>query len=176
MIEVVLLCIVYWCKPNSHWWNTLGIGLQLLIIGFIYDRFNNLLQKATFMLTLFITAWTEPKQRHKATGPTLLLSLIFFPIVLSTLVLSVALSAPLLPLFCFPIFLVGFPRPKRSWPSPSAQSSSASEGAVFYQQLVPKVCHIMQEFIAKGSILHSTDFILVRYQDRFIIIQILEKG
>lgn len=173
---MTILCIIVWSDIGSTWWNTLGVGLQLMLIGLVCDRFNDFIEKSKFMLTMFITSWSEPKQRHRATIPTFIISLTLFPVVFSILVISVVLSAPLKPLFCFPIFFVGFPRPKRSWPSLSPQSSGSSEGSVFYEQLVPKVCHVLQETIASGTLLTKSDFLLVRYQDRFIIIQVLERG
>ena len=158
---------------TSEWWNGLGIGLQLMLIGFVCNRF---IEKAKFMLTMFITSWTEPKQRHGATVATLIISSAFFPFVFFILIVSVALSAPLAPLFCFPIFFVGFPRPKRMWPSLSSHGSSSCEGSVFYKKLVPKFCQSLQDSIASGTLTTTSDFMLVRYQDRFIVIQVIERG
>jgi hypothetical protein len=147
-----------------------------MLIGIITDRLSELLTKIKFMFTVFITSWTEAKQRHSATVPTLITSLVFFPLILAIVAVSVALSAPLTPLFCFPIFFVGFPRPKRMWPSLAAQISNGSEGSVFYQQLVPKICNELQCAIASGNLVTKSDFLLVRYQDRLIVVHILERG
>ena len=147
-----------------------------MLIGIVTDRLRELVTKIKFMLTVYITSWTEPKQRHLATLPTLLTSLVLFPLVLAILSISVALSAPLTPLFCFPVFFVGFPRPKRMWPSLTAQNSTGSEGSVFHQQLVPKICEELERIISNGSLVTKSDFLLVRYQDRLIVVQILERG
>ena len=147
-----------------------------MLIGIVTDRLNEFVTKMKFMLTVYITSWTEAKQRHFATVPTLITSLILFPLVLATLTVSVALSSPITPLFCFPVFFIGFPRPKRMWPSLTAQSSNGSEGSVFYQQLVPKICEGLQKVVANGSLVTKSDFMLVRYQDRLIVVQILERG
>lgn len=176
LLELIVLCVIAWCDIGGDWWNSQGVGLQLLLIGLFCDRLNDFFQKATFMLTMFVTSWTEPKQRHKATVPTLIASLVLFPCLLLILILSVAISAPLKPLFCFPIFFVGFPRPKRMWPSLSSTNSSTSEDSVFYKQLVPKLCLALRDSIASGTLLTKSDFFLARYQDRFVIIQVLEKG
>ncbi|XP_028396003.1 pecanex-like protein 4 [Dendronephthya gigantea] len=176
LLEVTVCCVIYWIDIGSSWWNDLGLGLQLMVIGIMTDRLHELITKIKFMFTLFITSWTEAKQRHSATLPTLITSLLFFPLVLSIVVISVALSAPLTPIFCFPIFFVGFPRPKRMWPSLTAQSSTGSEGCVFYQQLVPKICSELQSTIASGNLVTKSDYLMVRYQDRLIVLHILEKG
>ena len=177
-MEVTICILIHWAElfADTVWWGRLDIGLQLMLIGIVTDRLRELVTKIKFMLTVYITSWTEPKQRHLATLPSLLTSLVLFPLVLAILSISVALSAPLTPLFCFPVFFVGFPRPKRMWPSLTAQNSTGSEGSVFYQQLVPKICEELQRIIVNGSLVTKSDFLLVRYQDRLIVVQILERG
>lgn len=46
----------------------------------------------------------------------MVLNAVFFPFVLAIVALASALSAPLLPLFTLPVFLVGFSRQSRFWP------------------------------------------------------------
>ena len=173
---MTICCLLVWIDLGSTWWNEIGVGAQLMLISIITDRLNEVLTKMKFMFTVFITSWTEAKQRHSATVPTIITSLIFSPLVLAIVAISVALSAPLTPLFCFPIFFVGFPRPKRMWPSLAAQISNGSEGSVFYQQLVPKICTELQSTIASGNVLTKSDFLLVRYQDRLLVVHVLERG
>ena len=62
------------------------------------------------------------------------------------------------------------------WPSLAAQISNDSEGSVFYQQLVPKICQQLQSAIACGNLLTKSDFLLIRYQDRLIVAHVLERG
>ena len=47
---------------------------------------------------------------------------------------------------------------------------------MFYQQLVPKVCTELQNTIARGNLFAKSDYLVVRYQDRLIVLHILEKG
>lgn len=161
---------------QNKWWHDLGIGLQLLLIGIIIDRLVEIITKLKFMFAVFVTSWIEPKQRHSLTIPTYITSLLLSPLVLGILVLSVLLSSPLTPLFCFPIFFVGFPRPKRAWPSLIMQMLGSSEGSIYYQQLMPKLVNQLRSMFSYGNLTSKSDFLLIRYQDRLIIVQILEKG
>ena len=173
---MTLCCLIVWIDIENTWWNDIGIGVQLMLISIVTDRLSEFVTKMKFMFTVFITSWTEAKQRHSATVLTIITSLVLSPLLLAIVAVSVALSAPLTPLFCFPIFFVGFPRPKRMWPSLAAQISNGSEGSVFYQQLVPKICNELQSTIASGNLVTKSDFLLVRYQDRLIVVHILERG
>lgn len=62
------------------------------------------------------------------------------------------------------------------WPNLTAQSSSGSEGSVFYKQLVPKICSELENTITNGMLVTKSDFLLVRYQNRLIVVQIIERG
>lgn len=49
--------------------------------------------------------------------------------------LASALSAPLLPLFTLPVFLVGFPRPNKSWPGSVGDAACICPDSVYYQHM-----------------------------------------
>ena len=115
-----------------------------------------------------VTSWTIKKQRRKSSLVFLVLNFLgFFPFLITIIIIASALAAPLLPLFTFPIYLIGFPRAKCFWPqksnffslsiasletSSSSQSSNKerkklkknsdsnySSDSSFYAQLVPNL-------------------------------------
>lgn len=81
----------------------------------------------------------------------LVLNAVLFPLLLGELVLSALLSAPLLPLFTLPIFLVGFPRPLRSWPGTPGTACPCPD-SVYYQQLSTRLASAVRGAIACGAL------------------------
>lgn len=171
-----------------------------LIASFARDRIEQFLNKLFTYILLTITAWTVKKQRStKAIIAIVLNFILFFPLGLLVLVVASFLSAPLLPLFTFPIFLIGFPRTKRFWPqrsnffsfTASSLSDSAREtnstskrnlttaDSSFYAQLVPQLLPSLKELVKSGSLgssLQADQYFLSRFQDRIIWIQIMESS
>lgn len=149
-----------------------------MLVGACRDRLQQLLNKITFMLTLTVTSWKLPKQRHKSTVPILVSSAILLPVVLAILATSTVLAAPLLPLFCLPLFLIGFPRPLRSWPTAASTAAATCADSVFYKQLTPQVVSTLSVTMAMGTLgnLAPGDHYLVRFQDRLIWVHVLESG
>ena len=162
----------------AAWWASAGLGLQLMLIGACRSRLQQLLDKVVFMMTLTVTSWKLPKQRHKSTVPILVTSAILLPVVIAVLGTSTMLAAPLLPLFCLPIFLIGFPRPLRSWPSAASTAAATCEDSVYYKQLMPQVISTLSVNMAMGSLGNPSpgDHYLVRFQDRLIWVHVLESG
>ena len=162
----------------ATWWGTAGLGLQLMLVGACRDRLQQLLNKVSYMLTLTVTAWTLPKQHHKATVPILLALVILLPVVLAVLAAATILATPLLPLFCLPVFLVGFPRPLRSWPKAASTAAATCPDSVFYKQLTPQVVSTLGVTMAMGTLGNPSpgDHYLVRFQDRLIWVHVLECG
>ena len=177
-LSVVYLTATALGSDVAAWWTTAGLGLQLMLVGACRNRLQQLLNKITFMLTLTVTSWKLPKQRHKSTVPILVSSAILLPVVLAILGASTVLAAPLLPLFCLPVFLVGFPRPLRSWPKAASTAAATCADSVFYKQLTPQVVSTMSVTMAMGTMGNPTpgDHYLVRFQDRLIWVHVLECG
>lgn len=177
-VSVVCLSVAALSTDVAAWWATAGLGLQLMLVGACRDRLQQLLNKIDFMATLTVTSWKLPKQRHKSTVPILVSSAILFPVVLAVLGTSTVLAAPLLPLFCLPIFLIGFPRPLRSWPTASSTAAATCADSVFYKQLTPQVASTLSVTMAMGTlgIPAPGDHYLVRFQDRLIWVHVLECG
>lgn len=177
-VSVVCLSVAALGSDVAAWWTAAGLGLQLMLVGACRDRLQQLLNKVAFMVALTITSWKLPKQRHKFTVPILVSSAILFPVVLTILGTSTVLAAPLLPLFCLPVFLIGFPRPLRSWPTAASTAAATCADSVFYKQLTPQVASTLSVTMAMGTLGNPApgDHYLVRFQDRLIWVHVLECG
>lgn len=124
--------------------------LSLIQVGLLIDRLAQFLTKLKFTLTVLVTSWTEKKQRRQSAGTLLALNTSLCPLVLAVVTLSALLSAPLLPLFTLPIFLVGFPRPQRSWPGPVGTACPCPD-SIFYQQMSGSLASALRMAFARGS-------------------------
>uniref|UniRef100_A0A8C8RAC6 Pecanex-like protein n=1 Tax=Pelusios castaneus TaxID=367368 RepID=A0A8C8RAC6_9SAUR len=180
LLEMVIVSIVQMLLFNTDvWWNTsLDTGIRLLLAGLIWDRLLQLISKLQFAAAVLVTSWTEKKQRRKSTATLITLNIAFFPIVLGFIAVSALLSSPLLPLFTLPIFLVGFPRPIRSWPGPVGATACVCSDTMYYQQMVPSLAAALRSALAAGSLGLSLpgSHYLCRFQDRLLWVLILERG
>lgn len=180
MLEMVVVSVVQLFVFNTNlWWNVgLDTGIRLILVAIIRDRLCQLAAKLQFALTVLLTSWTEKKQRRKSTSSLITVNIIFFPVVLTFIILSALLSSPLLALFTLPVFLVGFPRPIRSWPGAVGAAACVCADTVYYQQMVPGFAAALQSAFASGSLGLVTpgSHYLCRFQDRLIWLLILEKG
>ena len=171
-----------------------------LAASFLRDRLEQFFKKTFAFFLITVTAWTVKKQRRRSAMVFLILNFVLFiPIGITLIGVASLLSAPLLPLFTFPLFLIGFPRTKRFWPDktnffstqtlnsyahpyetetcPTKTHSNAE--TAFYTQLVPHLLPSLKQLINTGSLgaaIQSDTFYLTRFQDRIMWIQILESG
>ncbi|XP_077411641.1 pecanex-like protein 4 isoform X2 [Vanacampus margaritifer] len=179
LLQVVVVVIVRLAAGNNKLpgWDNLGTGVQLLLVGLLMDRLSQFLVKLKFTLTVLVTSWTEKKQRRQSAGTLLALNASLCPLLLAVVTLSALLSAPLLPLFTLPIFLVGFPRPQRSWPGPVGTACPCPD-SIFYQQMSGSLASALRTAFARGSLgsLAPGSHFLGRFQDRMVWIMILERG
>ncbi|XP_066535867.1 pecanex-like protein 4 [Hoplias malabaricus] len=164
-------------EGTAYHWHQLGIGVQLILVSLVSDRFSQFLAKLKFALTVLITSWTETKQRRQSAGALLVLNGALCPLLLAVVLLSALLSAPLLPLFTLPVFLVGFPRPLRSWPETPGTSCPCPD-TVYYQQLSARLASAIRHALANGVLGSCSpgSHFLGRFQDRVTWITVLEKG
>ncbi|KAM9148857.1 pecanex-like protein 4 isoform 2-T4 [Pangshura tecta] len=180
LLEMVIVSIVQMLLYNTDvWWNrSLDTGIRLLLAGVIRDRLLQLISKLHFAAAVLLTSWTEKKQRRKSTATLITLNIVFFPIVLAFIAVSALLSSPMLPLFTLPIFLIGFPRPIRSWPGPVGATACVCSDTMYYQQVVPSLAAALQSALASGSLGLSLpgSHYLCRFQDRLMWILVLERG
>ncbi|XP_063803832.1 pecanex-like protein 4 isoform X2 [Pseudophryne corroboree] len=180
MLEMVFVSIIQLFVFNTNvWWNSgLDTGIRLLLVAIIRDRLCQLVSKLQFAITVLLTSWTEKKQRRKMTSSLITVNIIFFPLVLTLIILSALLSSPVLALFTLPVFLVGFPRPIRSWPGAVGSAACVCSDTVYYQQMVPGFAFALQSAFASGSlgIVTPGSHFLCRFQDRLIWLLVLERG
>ncbi|NWU83327.1 PCX4 protein, partial [Onychorhynchus coronatus] len=180
LLDIVIVSIAQMLVFNPDlWWNrSLDTGIKLLLVGLLRDRLLQFVSKLQFALAVLLTSWTEKKQRRKSTATLITLNVVFFPVLLTLIAVSALLSSPLLPLFTLPVFLVGFPRPVRSWPGSVGATACVCPDTVYYQQLVPSLAVALQSALATGSLGLSLpgSHYLCRFQDRLMWILVLEKG
>ncbi|XP_048831006.1 pecanex-like protein 4 isoform X1 [Brienomyrus brachyistius] len=179
LFQVTVVAVVRLLAMGSElpWWNDLGTGVQLILVSLASDRLLQLASKMRFALTVLVTSWTEKKQRRQWVGALLALNAAFSPLLLCTLILSALLSAPLLPLFTLPVFLVGFPRPQRCWPG-SVGTACSCPDSVYYQQMSGSLAAALRTAFAGGVLGLSSpgSHFLGRFQDRIVWINVLERG
>ena len=186
MAHLLLLVILY--NTNSSLQASLIQNYlpACMAASFVYDRIKQFVNKLYAFILITTTSWTLKTQRNKlAKGFIILNFILFIPYILPVIVISSILSAPLLPLFTFPIFLIGFPRAKRFWPQQQtfepgkAIVNTANRDSYFYSQITPHLLKSLQECILSGSLGSSVQpdtFFITRFQDRIIWIQILESS
>ncbi|XP_075359928.1 pecanex-like protein 4 isoform X2 [Mycteria americana] len=180
LLDIVVVSVAQMLVFNPDlWWNrSLDTGIRLLLVGILRDRLLQFVSKLQFAIAILLTSWTEKKQRRKSTATLITLNVVFFPILLTFVTISALLSSPLLPLFTLPVFLIGFPRPIRSWPGPVGATACVCSDTVYYQQMVPSLAVALQSALAAGSLGLSLpgSHYLCRFQDRLMWILVLEKG
>ncbi|NXQ55169.1 PCX4 protein, partial [Anthoscopus minutus] len=180
LLDMVVVSATQMLALNPDlWWNrSLDTGIKLLLVGLLRDRLSQFLSKLHFAFAILLTSWTEKKQRRRSSAALIALNVAFFPVLLALVAVSAVLSSPLLPLFTLPVFLVGFPRPLRSWPGPVGGSACVCSDTVYYRQLVPSLAAALQSALAAGGLGLSLpgSHYLCRFQDRLMWILVLEKG
>lgn len=180
LLDMVVVSIAQLLVFNTDlWWNrSIDMGIRLLLVGIIRRRLFQFVSKLQFALTVLLTSWTEKKQRRKSTPTLIALNFVFFPIVLALIALSALLSSPLLPLFSLPIFLIGFPRPIRTWPGPVGMTACVCPDTIYYQQMVPNLTLALQSALSAGNLglCSPGSHYLCRFQDRLIWFTVLERG
>lgn len=153
MLEFSVAHILKVAVPSTESvWLPLGLATQLLIIGVIRDRLSHIINKLYFVFALLVTNWTDAKQRRHSTRLLIILNALFFPLILTLILLASAFAAPLLPLFTLPIFLLGYPRPIRSWPGAVGASANVCQDTVCYDQCCPYIAKAMRTAISNGSL------------------------
>ncbi|XP_042302006.1 pecanex-like protein 4 isoform X2 [Sceloporus undulatus] len=180
LLDMVMVSAVQLLMFSTDlWWNrSIDTGIRLLLVGIIRNRLFQFVSKLRFVLTVLLTSWTEKKQRRKSTATLITLNIVFFPVVLALVALSALLSSPLLPLFSLPVFLIGFPRPIRSWPGPVGATACVCPDTIYYQQMIPSLTTVLQSAFSVGSLglCSPGSHYLCRFQDRLVWILVLERG
>nr|XP_055026093.1 pecanex-like protein 4 [Misgurnus anguillicaudatus]XP_055026094.1 pecanex-like protein 4 [Misgurnus anguillicaudatus] len=178
LLQMVLVVIIRFAGGHrAACWHELGTAVQLILVSLIINRVSQFVCKLSFALTVLITSWTESKQRRQSAGTLVALNAALCPLLLGVVALSALLSAPLLPLFTLPVFLVGFPRPLRSWPGTPGTACPCPD-SVYYQQLCKRLASAIRPALANGtfgSCCPGTHY-LGRFQGRLLWMSVLERG
>ena len=184
LFEVAVLALVRRCVDDGPdttesgvTWLLLPTVVQLSIIAFGHDRFDDLLDKLNFMLRFAFASWNNEKLRVSFTAPLLIGSAVLFPLVLAMVLVTVVLGSPLMPLFGLPLFLAAFPRPRRFWPTPGSNSSPKPE-TMYYEQAAPQLSMAYAELASAGGlgIVVAGAQHMIKFEDRTVHIQVLEAG
>ncbi len=177
------MAILYFAIPvtTSNVWTTLGSGSQLLIIGIATEILHDFLQKLWFAGTMFGSFIFIRKHRTylSLTVIIVIATFICLPILLAIILISSIFSAPLLPLFTLPVFLVSFPRTKRFWPSliNYASSYSKCEDSIYYQQSQSEISKALHRAVSSGVVSATPGtYLLLRFEDRLSVVTFLEHG
>ena len=178
------MAILYFAIPTtttSNVWTTFGSGSQLLIIGIAAEILQDFLQKLWFAGTVFGSFIFIRKHRTylPLTAIIIIATFICLPVLLAIIFISSIFSAPLLPLFTLPVFLVSFPRTKRFWPSliNYASSYSKCEDSIYYQQSESKISKALHRAVSSGAVSATPGtYLLLRFEDRLSVVTFLEHG
>ena len=154
---------------------------QVFIIGAALDVARRFWHKLEFVAALVVGFMAHRKLRLSLPLHVcvLVLFVLFSPVLLATMLISSVVSAPLLPLFTLPLFVLAFPRTVRFWPSfvRFGGSYSKSPDSVFYEQAVPEMAKAISSSMKAGAIsAQPGTYILLRFQDRLSIATVLESG
>uniref|UniRef100_A0A8C2HL73 Pecanex-like protein n=1 Tax=Cyprinus carpio TaxID=7962 RepID=A0A8C2HL73_CYPCA len=184
LVEVFHLILILFYQKNN-WCKYLGCLCNNIFliypifwqVSLVVNRVSQFVCKLSFALTVLITSWTESKQRRQSAGTLLAINAALCPVLLGVVALSALLSAPLLPLFTLPVFLVGFPRPLRSWPGTPGTACPCPD-SVYYQQLCKRLASAIRPALANGAFGSCTpgSHYLGRFQGRLLWISVLERG
>ena len=176
---------------NLAGWDSFGLPIQLLLVGFGYGRARDFLQKVQHVFVLLATSWASKAQRDSFGTATHVVLTVLLPLWIATAAAAAFLAAPLLPLLGAPCFVVGYPRPVWHAP-PSRQPSSIAGGkaekagvppavepdAALYQQMVPGLIRAVLDLFNRTSAgeLRAGDMLMARYEDAIIWLSCHEAG
>eukprot|EP00111_Clytia_hemisphaerica_P005087 TCONS_00014638-protein len=178
--NIVVYTIIYWYQIEWNFWQNMEFPSQLFIIFLLIIWTCSFIKKIWFVILLIIASKSgkSGKENQSKINKSILVTLTLFPVLLLVMLLSTVLSAPMLPLFTLPLFIIGFPRPKRMWPNADKATKSTSSDWTFYEQLTPALQEALNVEFYSGvfSNAQAGDFYLARFQDRIIWISVLEHG
>lgn len=180
-MDLTITSVLSLSLSKDNGWAVLGIHTQVFIVGLALDVTRRLWRKLEFVTTLLVGFATHRKLRLTLPLHTCVFVLFFLlsPLLLATMLISSVISAPLLPLFTLPLFVVAFPRTARFWPScvQFGGSYSKNPDSVFYEQAIPEMARALSSSMKAGAIsAQPGTYVLMRFQDRLSIATVLESG
>ena len=91
--------------------------IQLICITYLRDRLHQIIEKLYLTVSLAVSSLEDKASRRPYAGCLFQLNLILFPIVLSIIIVSSMVSAPILSAFTLPLYFVAYPRQLKFWPN-----------------------------------------------------------
>ena len=180
-LEILIVSLLLLILPEDTAWRDMGVELQTLLVGLSLDVFADSFLKLRFIFTSYFTFAVNDRRKTKPWLYSLITvgSPLLFPLLLAIVLFSSVISAPLLPLFTLPVFLVSFPRTQRFWPSLTNYGSSycSCSDSAYYEHDTQHLTKSLIEALSTGSICGKPgDFFLLRFEDRTVFATILERG
>lgn len=171
------LVVVEWCVvypfDSTNW----DLPLLLLYAALVNDRFLQFRHKMHYIISSIVAVWRQKKLRFPYYKFLLVLEIVFFPFLVALVVVSCALSAPIMPFLGIPLFVIGFPRPLRVWHT-SGSNYQQSKDSIYYEQLVPRLTEGLASFFENGvgGWGNAGEMFLLRLESKLIWVHILERG
>jgi hypothetical protein len=179
-LDAMLVAVIEAASAWS-WFNEQQFVVRLLLATLATSRARALLERCEFAWMLLWTTLTVPKLRVGNPCALLIYVVVMAPIQLAVIVVAALLHAPLVPFLGTPVFILGFPRPRRFWArlSQSPPGDSRSEGAL-YAQLSAEALRALPALVRGGwgplGDLCFGDMLLLRVELYVLLLQVVESG
>eukprot|EP00055_Hartaetosiga_balthica_P015286 m.89021 g.89021 ORF g.89021 m.89021 type:complete len:1158 (+) comp8823_c0_seq1:11-3484(+) len=176
---IVMAATTYEYSSNlSSPWVRLPFLQQLFAVSFLLTRAHGFVLRAKFVLVTTISTFSA-KENKLSFAPQLGVFLILYaPITIATVLLSSLLDTPLVPLFCLPVFVASYPRPKMLWPKDTASKCNTEGDGVYYSAALPEIESLLQKMRESnivGEMFEGQSFLL-RFENRILATTICETG
>ena len=180
-LDLTIASVLSLSLSKGNVWAGLGVHTQVFFIGVALDVARRFWYKLQFVAALFVGFVTHRKLRLTLPLHVCVFALfvLLSPVLFATMLVSSVISAPLLPLFTLPLFVLAFPRTARFWPSCIRFGGcySKSPDSVFYEQSVQEMAKAISGSMKAGAIsAQPGTYVLLRFQDRLSIATVLESG
>lgn len=175
--ETALVAFISEVAADNSSWHRLPVVLQLMLMAVARAKVMDFCQKLLFVAQAFASFASHKKLQIEHTKTLLIVSILCSPIILAVLSVTVALESPLLPLFGLPLFLIGFPRPQRFWPSPG-KSACQNSDSVYYEVATRRIGKYLSTGLTFGAFggCSPGDMFLLRYDESFVFVHMVEEG
>eukprot|EP01012_Entosiphon_sulcatum_P008198 TRINITY_DN14365_c0_g1_i1.p1 TRINITY_DN14365_c0_g1~~TRINITY_DN14365_c0_g1_i1.p1 ORF type:complete len:1176 (+),score=157.13 TRINITY_DN14365_c0_g1_i1:52-3579(+) len=120
-------------RVNQDGWGTsVRPYTRLLVASLVIDRASLLLLRLQFIGVSVWGVLMHAKQRFEGWAGVLTLELtLCLPAACAVIAAATALGWPLFPLWGVPVFLIGFPRPLRMWPTGAVRNSPSADTPLY---------------------------------------------
>eukprot|EP00056_Hartaetosiga_gracilis_P013435 m.221799 g.221799 ORF g.221799 m.221799 type:complete len:1182 (+) comp13846_c0_seq2:74-3619(+) len=160
-------------------WSNVPFLQQLLVVSFTLTRAHGLWLRLKFVVVTTVTTFTS-KENKLSYARELAVFLIFFsPFTIGMILGSTLLDTPLVPLFCLPIFVCSYPRPKMLWPGDSEAPIDTTKGdGAYYRAARDEVATLLQQMrscLVAGELFEGQSF-LIRFENKLVTASVCESA